>query len=165
MGVNAEHRDGWYDVRAGADGNGTPLSGRQRRRTPLSPSELERFRNALLIKRRQLLRDIGGLAEQALGAGEGHTSDQFDDWAEVGSEEHERSLTLDLVGSERELLRKIDAALSRIEEGRYGICEATGRPIGRARLNVQPWARDCIDAARAREAAARRPRHGSASMS
>ena len=157
MRVETEHRKGRTDEKNTEATRGG--SRRLHRRTPLSPSELAHFRHALLRKRRQLLRDISGLAERARGPGEAHASERFDESADVGSEEQERSLMLDLVGSEHELLREVHAALLRIEEGRYGVCEATGQPIGWARLKVRPWARDCIEAARAREAAAKRQRN------
>ena len=50
---------------------------------------------------------------------------------------------------ERELfrLREIEAALARIEDGTYGICEETDEPIGQKRLEKMPWTRLSIDAA------------------
>jgi RNA polymerase-binding protein DksA len=53
--------------------------------------------------------------------------------------------------SERKLLQEIDDALQRIEEGAYGICEGTGKPIPKARLRAQPWARCCVEYARSLE--------------
>lgn len=50
---------------------------------------------------------------------------------------------------EREIhrLREIEAALSRIEEGSYGLCEETDEPIGKKRLEKMPWTRLSIEAA------------------
>jgi len=50
--------------------------------------------------------------------------------------------------SERKLLREIDNALVRLEKKTYGICEGTGKPISKARLEAQPWARYCVKYAR-----------------
>jgi DnaK suppressor protein len=50
--------------------------------------------------------------------------------------------------SERKLLGEIDDALNRIANGTYGICEGTGKPITKARLEAQPWARYSIEYAR-----------------
>jgi DnaK suppressor protein len=47
--------------------------------------------------------------------------------------------------SERKMLKEIDDALQRIEQGTYGICEGTGRQIQKARLEAQPWARYCVE--------------------
>lgn len=50
---------------------------------------------------------------------------------------------------EREInrLREIEAALARIEEGTYGLCEDTDEPIGKKRLEKMPWTRLSIEAA------------------
>jgi len=50
--------------------------------------------------------------------------------------------------SERKLLREIDDALGRIEHRTYGICEGTGKPIPKTRLEAQPWAKYCVEYAR-----------------
>ncbi len=54
---------------------------------------------------------------------------------------------------ERELrrLREIDAALAKIEDGTYGICEETEEPIGKKRLEKMPWTRLSIQAAEQEE--------------
>jgi len=54
-----------------------------------------------------------------------------------------------LAGELRDSLEEVDAALKRLEDGTYGICEVCGKPIGAARLEAMPAARLCIvDAAR-----------------
>ncbi len=53
--------------------------------------------------------------------------------------------------NERQLLKEIDAALQRIADHTYGICEATHKPIGKQRLRAKPWARYCIESAREKE--------------
>ena len=40
---------------------------------------------------------------------------------------------------------EVEAALQRIVEGNYGVCEVCGEPIGGERLSAIPWARLCID--------------------
>ena len=49
--------------------------------------------------------------------------------------------------NEKHLLKQIDHALARIEEGTYGICEITGEPIPVARLRALPWATMTVEAA------------------
>ena len=49
---------------------------------------------------------------------------------------------------ERKMLKEIDDALQRIEDGTYGICEATGKPIAKARLEAKPWAKYRVEYAR-----------------
>ena len=45
-------------------------------------------------------------------------------------------------------LRAVDAALSRLTDGTFGVCARCGRPIGIDRLNARPTAELCIDCAR-----------------
>ena len=68
--------------------------------------------------------------------------------ADMGTDNYEQEFTLGLVEKDRQLLREINLALSKIRDGSYGICEGTSKPITRARLEAQPWARYSIDYAR-----------------
>jgi RNA polymerase-binding transcription factor DksA len=108
-------------------GTRPPRGGRGIAKPRLSEAEIAEFREALLAKRGQLLEDIGAM-----------NGERDDD-------------ALELLESEWDLLRMIDAALGRIESGTYGICEATGKPITKARLRACPWARHCIEYARQHE--------------
>jgi DnaK suppressor protein len=56
-----------------------------------------------------------------------------------------RDLSYRLTTSEREMLKKIDAALDRIEAETYGECLSCGKKVQSGRLNAVPWARFCID--------------------
>ena len=56
----------------------------------------------------------------------------------------ERSQVDALVRQAREHLSEIDAALARLESGRYGICEIGGEPIAEGRLAARPTARTCV---------------------
>jgi len=47
--------------------------------------------------------------------------------------------------SERKLVKEIDEALDRIENGTYAICEGNGKPIPKARLEAIPWAKYCVE--------------------
>jgi RNA polymerase-binding protein DksA len=61
--------------------------------------------------------------------------------ADAASDNYERDFSLDLVAGERKIVLEIDAALKRIQEGVYGICEKSGKPIRKVRLNAIPYAR------------------------
>jgi RNA polymerase-binding transcription factor DksA len=60
---------------------------------------------------------------------------------DAATDTFDRDLTLSLVSFEQEKLYEIDAALKRIEDGSYGICELTFRPIPQRRLEAIPWTR------------------------
>ncbi len=66
------------------------------------------------------------------------------DMAELGTDNFEQELTLDLLGNEKEVLVQIEAALKRIEDGSYGKCEECGKEIPRARLDAVPYASLCV---------------------
>ncbi len=84
-----------------------------------------------------------GFADQ--GSGLNYDSN-FADSSQVTAERGEAErLAADL----RDSLEEVDAALKRLEDGTYGICEVCGKPIGTARLEAMPAARLCIaDAAK-----------------
>jgi RNA polymerase-binding transcription factor DksA len=60
---------------------------------------------------------------------------------DAASDTFDRDLTLGLVSFEQEKLYEIEAALKRIDDGSYGICELTGQPIPQRRLEAVPWTR------------------------
>ena len=72
------------------------------------------------------------------GDGAGH------DQADVGATSCERAHELIMVIKERETLAQVDRALSRIDEGSYGVCEACGQAIGKMRVMAFPRATLCL---------------------
>lgn len=117
-------------------------------KSPFGKKELEHFRSVLLRKRSELLGDVSHLEEEALRGESGSLSNMPQHMAEQGSEVYEQSLHLDLAAAGQKLIKEIDDALKRIEEGTYGVCELTGKPIKVERLEELPWARYSIEAAR-----------------
>jgi DnaK suppressor protein len=73
------------------------------------------------------------------------------DPADRATQEEEHALELRTRDRERKLLKKIEAALLRIEDGSYGYCEETGDPIGVPRLLARPTATLTIEAQERRE--------------
>ncbi|MGC8624060.1 MAG: TraR/DksA family transcriptional regulator [Phycisphaerae bacterium] len=113
----------------------------------ISRSDLEYFRQLLLDKRREILGDVGSMENEAFRDQDNHSSSPMH-MADVGTDNFEQEFTLGLLQSERELLKEIQEALNRIDNGSFGICIATGKPIGLARLKAKPWAKYCIEYAR-----------------
>jgi DnaK suppressor protein len=70
---------------------------------------------------------------------------------DTASATYDRELELGLEEGAEEVLAKIEAALRRIDDGTYGICENCGQPIGEERLEAMPWATLCIDDKRREE--------------
>ena len=124
-------------------------------KTKFSAEELAEFRQILLAKRAELVGDVDHMTSEALRdsqpGGLGSLSKVPIHMADVGSDNWEQEFTLGLVANERQRLKEIDAALQRIADHTYGICESTHKPIGKQRLRAKPWARYCIASAREKE--------------
>ncbi len=113
----------------------------------LKKSDIEYFRGLLLEKRRELIGDMGSMESEAFRSEGGHSSSPIH-MADVGTDNFEQEFTLGLLESERQTLREIHEAIERLDNGTFGVCVATGKPIGRARLEAKPWAKYCIEYAR-----------------
>ena len=112
----------------------------------MNPSQLLYFRNKLLAMREELI----GESEQTILGLKSETRDIGDD-AERASRETENILELRNRDRDRKMLAKVGAALRRIEEGTYGICEDTDEPIPVARLDARPQTTLTYDAQERRE--------------
>ena len=73
-------------------------------------------------------------------------STQHADLADRATSETDRATELRTRDRQRKLISKIEAALSRIEDGTYGFCEDTGEPIGLKRLDARPIATLSVEA-------------------
>ncbi len=89
-------------------------------------------------------------------------STQGMDAADIGSKNFERDMAFSLMSSEQTLVSEINAAIERIRNGTYGVCEITGRPIPESRLSAIPFARCTIEGQQQKEAEMRRARAGMA---
>ena len=107
----------------------------------MSPRHLAYFRAKLQKWREDLVEEskqtIDNLRDEVRDVG---------DEAERATRETENSLELRTRDRYRKLIAKIDKALKRIEEGRYGFCEETDEEIGLERLEARPIATLCLDA-------------------
>lgn len=124
----------------------------------LSASDLEQFRNHLLGISARLRGDVDHITDGAFGRDDDSRTPTHP--AELGSDNYEQDFALDLIHNEQETLKEISAALKKIDEESYGLCEGcveegkTGRKavIPKTRLKAIPWARNCVECERKREA-------------
>ena len=121
------------------DGSSGKAARKASPKTPFTKAELNQFKKLLLERRRRILATVADMEEEALKAADQDFS--VDHMADHGSDNFEQDLTLSLVEAERLELQEINDALERIDQGTYGICEGTGEPIGRPRLEAIPYAR------------------------
>ena len=66
------------------------------------------------------------------------------DPADMAANAYTKELLMSMSTNDRQLLESIDAALDRIEAGKYGKCVHCGQPIQEKRLEAVPWARHCL---------------------
>jgi DnaK suppressor protein len=110
----------------------------------LMEAQIQQLRQKLLDRQRVLIAEVREKREQAAAEG---NEDAIGAVGDAGDESVLRVATdLDLQEAGRDVqeLNDIDAALRRMEEGSYGICDECGQEIGYPRLNAQPTALRCI---------------------
>ena len=116
----------------------------------MSEEQLEHFREILNAWKRELMYEVDRTVH--------HMQDEaanFPDPNDRATQESEFGLELRTRDRERKLLRKIDAALARIDDGSYGYCDETGEEIGLKRLEARAVATLCLEAQERRELAER----------
>ncbi|MBN2455975.1 MAG: TraR/DksA C4-type zinc finger protein [Sedimentisphaerales bacterium] len=115
----------------------------------LTEQDIEHFKQMLLKKRREIIGDVNEMENESLKKSRldasGDLSSMPIHMADIGTDNYEQEFALELMDSERKLFRKIDDALQRIEDGTYGICQGSGKPIAKTRLEAIPWARYSVE--------------------
>ena len=101
----------------------------------------EYFRRKLLAWKDEILRE----SRETLAALQTE-SENHPDLADRASSETDRAIELRARDRQRKLITKIEAALTRIEDGTYGYCEETGDPISLKRLDARPIATLSLEA-------------------
>jgi DnaK suppressor protein len=112
----------------------------------MSKEQLEHFRTILSSWKQDLMQEVDRTML--------HMKDEaanFPDPNDRATQESEFSLELRTRDRERKLIRKIEEALKRIEDGSYGYCLETGEPIGVKRLEARPVATLSVEAQERRE--------------
>jgi DnaK suppressor protein len=84
----------------------------------------------------------GSLEDELGEVGSGGTDNHLGDTA---SATYDRGLDQGLEEGAQQTLKEVEAALRRLDDGSYGMCQICGKPIGVERLRALPWARLCID--------------------
>ena len=120
----------------------------------MSTVDTESFRERLLDERRRVLDAIDNLhAENPGSIGEETEELGFQDnhLGDVATATFDREMASTLEENSTHVLTEIDAALGRIENGTYSVCQRCGNSIGEERLGALPWATLCIDCKRKQE--------------
>jgi DnaK suppressor protein len=102
--------------------------------------ELEKFKKLLIVQKEELLNNTRKLIKEEAQ----HNPDDLADETDLAASEVSQNLALRLRDRERVLIQKIEMALSKIETGTYGVCDACEEPIEPKRLEARPVATMCI---------------------
>ena len=99
---------------------------------------LRRYKGVLLSKKQEIVTspDRSTVVDETMRIG---------DWVDHSSQENDLHVNLALKQTDTKLLRAIDEALHRVDNGTYGICMDCEEPIADVRLAAVPWTRVCID--------------------
>ena len=114
------------------------------------PEKFKRFHKLLMDMRKHLTEGIERHSEETLKRSvkedAGDLSAYGQHMADAGTDTFDRDFALSLVSNEQEALSEIEAAIKRIRDGTYGICEITAKPISKERLLAVPFTRYSAEA-------------------
>ena len=108
----------------------------------MTNTDITSYRARLLALRARLLGDMTQMKDDSLND-HCKTTSIPTDREELGSDDADQELTVDLLGSDENILDQIEAAIQRIEDGGYGRCEQCGEQIPKSRLDAVPYAAEC----------------------
>ena len=107
----------------------------------MNKRQREKYRKQLLAKREELLQRV-----QAARTSEKESSGkEAPDLGDRALSTVIRDLSYQLSAGERDIVRRVDLALDRMEKGEFGVCVECGKKVQLGRLDAVPWARHCID--------------------
>jgi len=110
--------------------------------------EREAYKKILLDIKQKVVGEIKNLEDNNLKKSQREATGELSGYtfhmADVASDNYDREFALDLVASERDIVYKIDDALRRIEERKFGACEGCNKKISKQRLKAMPYAKLCI---------------------
>ncbi|MGZ4139597.1 MAG: TraR/DksA C4-type zinc finger protein [Actinomycetota bacterium] len=118
------------------------------RKPELTPKEIATIRASLMEQKAIFMREFTDLEDTAFNISQSEISGEvsFDEeYADAGSFTFEREKELSIGNNIRDLLEKVNHALSAIDHGTYGICENCGNPIAKARLLALPYSTLCLN--------------------
>lgn len=111
---------------------------------PLAKAEIAKFKKRLEELRNKITRSLESNTAEVKRPDEATGYSQHQ--ADQGTDDFDRHINLEVTSQEFDLLRKIDRALAKIEEGTYGICDISGEEIPKPRLEAMPYANTTVKA-------------------
>ena len=110
----------------------------------LKKREIEEFKKRLEALKKQMTQFVLGASEEVKSNDEmrGYSQHQADE----GTDDFDRTINLNLTDQETKVLKQIERALEKIDEGTYGVCDVSGEEIPLKRLEAVPYATMTVQA-------------------
>ncbi|MDD5006113.1 MAG: TraR/DksA family transcriptional regulator [Candidatus Omnitrophica bacterium] len=113
------------------------------------------FKKLLIKRKEEANEEINHISSDTLKQSQKEASGDISGYslhmADVATDNYDREFSLGLAGNERDILIAIDAALNKIKDGSFGLCEECNKPISKTRLKAVPYAKLCIKCQESRE--------------
>jgi RNA polymerase-binding transcription factor DksA len=117
----------------------------------MNKSQLDKLRVQLEALTSRVRGDAVAMVEQVRGGSGGNGAGELSNapfhLGDMGTEEYLYDLNTTLLANEQYIVREARAALQRMDDGTYGMCEQCGKPVAKARLEAIPFTRYCVECA------------------
>lgn len=125
---------------------------------PLNEAEIAGYKKQLEELRAEMVLNVSETVKEVKDADQskGYSQHQADE----GTDDFVQNINLKVTNTEYTVIKAIDKALEKIEEGTYGICEISGEEISKKRLDAVPYATMTVKAQEELEKMKKRPEHG-----
>ena len=117
----------------------------------MTNTDLTLQRERLLALRARIQGDTTQMEDNALNKDHNQVTSMPNHMAELGTGNFDQELTLRVLGSEEDTLEQIEAAIERIDNRNYGLCDKCGEKIPKSRLDAIPYAARCVRCASQQE--------------
>lgn len=121
----------------------------------LNKKSLDQFKKILIKRKEEINEEINHISSDTLMQSQKEASGDISGYsyhmADVATDNYDREFSLGLASNERDILYEIDAALQKIKDGSFGLCEACEKAISKTRLKAVPYAKLCIKCQEAKE--------------
>lgn len=104
----------------------------------LKKADIEKYKKLLETLRGQLTHTLKGSSAEVKSTDDSAGYSQHQ--ADQGTDDFDRTISLEVSSKEYHILRQIERALEKVEEGTYGVCDISGEDIPSARLDAVPYA-------------------------
>ena len=114
----------------------------------MNKKDLKFFKELLLKKKMELAKGIDHIANDALKTSQRDAAGDLSAYslhmADMATDNYDREFALNLADNEQKILHRIEAALEKIENNTFGLCEVCNKKITKIRLKAVPYAELCV---------------------